>query len=139
MRLFNEGPGAIHAGLILMSGRALRAALIAAGSALLSLAANSQTPPPVRPPEVLAQLSRDAEIPGLAEPFKGITANGKIEPGLFHIRSTGVSTAPVRNAAERFLAGLTKEQRDRTQFGVNDPEWRKWMNQSFYVRQGVSF
>ena len=36
MRLFNEGPGAIHAGLILMSGRALRAALIAAGNVLLA-------------------------------------------------------------------------------------------------------
>ena len=73
----------------------------------------------MRPPEVLAQLSRDAEIPGLAEPFKGITANGKIEPGLFHIHSTGVSTAPVRHAAEQFLAGLTTEQRDQ------DAVWRR--------------
>ena len=24
-------------------------------------------------------------------------------------------------------------------FAVDDPEWRKWMNQNFYVRQGVSF
>ena len=24
-------------------------------------------------------------------------------------------------------------------FAVDDPEWRKWMNQDFYVRQGVSF
>ncbi len=24
-------------------------------------------------------------------------------------------------------------------FPVDDPEWRKWMNQHFYVRQGVSF
>jgi len=24
-------------------------------------------------------------------------------------------------------------------FSVNDPEWRKWMNQHFYVRQGVGF
>jgi len=24
-------------------------------------------------------------------------------------------------------------------FSVDDPEWRKWMNQHFYVRQGVSF
>ena len=24
-------------------------------------------------------------------------------------------------------------------FAVDDPEWRKWMNQHFYVRQGVSF
>ena len=24
-------------------------------------------------------------------------------------------------------------------FPIDDPEWRKWMNQHFYVRQGVSF
>jgi hypothetical protein len=30
-------------------------------------------------------------------------------------------------------------QRSRTLFPVDDPEWRKWMNQHFYVRQGVSF
>ncbi len=41
-------------------------------------------------------------------------------------------------AAERFLASLSKEQRDRTMFAVDDVEWRKWMNQHFYVRQGVS-
>jgi hypothetical protein len=85
------------------------------------------------------QMSIDAEKKGLAEPFKGITTNGEVEPGLFGIQSTGVSNAPVRSATERFLASLTAEQRNRTMFSVDDPEWRKWMNQHFYVRQGVSF
>ena len=100
---------------------------------------SSQAPPARRPPAELLRLSLAAETPGLAEPFKGITSDGHIEPGLFAIRSTGVSTAPVRMAAETFLAGLTPAQRDKTVFAVDDPEWRKWMNQSFYVRQGVSF
>ena len=95
--------------------------------------------PRKRPPEELLRLSIEAETPGLAEPFKGITTNGQIETGLFSIRSTGVSTEPVRRAAETFLAGLTKAQRGKTMFAVDDAEWRKWMNQSFYVRQGVSF
>ena len=75
--------------------------------------ASSQAPPPKRPPAELLRLSLAAETPGLAEPFKGITANGQVEPGLFAIRSTGVSTAPVRKAAETFLAGLTAAQRAR--------------------------
>ncbi len=100
---------------------------------------SSQTPPPKRPPEELLRLSLAAEKPGLAQPFKGITTNGTIEPGLFAIRSTGVSTAPVRTAATAFLAALTPAQRAKTVFAVDDVEWRKWMNQSFYVRQGVSF
>ena len=100
---------------------------------------SSQAPPPRRPPAELLRLSIAAETPGLAEPFKGITSDGQVESGLFAIRSTGVSTAPVRTAAETFLAGLTPTQRDKTVFAVDDPEWRRWMNQSFYVRQGVSF
>jgi len=89
--------------------------------------------------ERFRQMSADYERKGLAEPFKGITTNGTVEQGLFGIHATGVPTTPVRGAAERFLASLSKEQRDRTMFPVDDPEWRKWMNQHFYVRQGVSF
>jgi hypothetical protein len=62
-----------------------------------------------------------------------------VETGLFPLHSTGVSTEPVRKAAEIFLAALTTEQRAKTMFAVDDPEWRKWMNQHFYVRQGVCF
>ena len=95
--------------------------------------------PAPRPPAELLRLSLAAETPGLADPFKGITTNGQVEPGLFAVKSTGVSTAPVRQAAESFLAALSPEQRRKTMFDVKDDEWRKWMNQSFYVRQGVSF
>jgi hypothetical protein len=89
--------------------------------------------------ERFRQMSADYERKGLAQPFKGITTGGNVEAGLFGIHSTGVSTAAVRNAAERFLASLSNEQRNRTMFPVDDPEWRKWMNQHFYVRQGISF
>jgi hypothetical protein len=89
--------------------------------------------------EKFRQMSADYERKGLTEPFKGITANGTVEPGFFGIHSTGVSTAAVRTAAERFLASLSQPQRDRTMFAVDNLEWRKWMNQHFYVRQGVSF
>lgn len=116
---------------------ALLSAVFLAGTLLQKV--STQTPPPKRTPAELLRLSVAAETPGLAEPFKGITSDGQVEPGLFGIRSTGVSTAPVRAAADTFLAGLTPTQRDKTVYLVDDPEWRKWMNQSFYVRQGVSF
>jgi hypothetical protein len=85
------------------------------------------------------QMSASSEKQGLAEPFKGITAGGQVEPGLFAIRATGVSTEPVRKAADAFLAVLTPSQREKSAFPIDDPEWRKWMNQHFYIRQGVSF
>ena len=123
---------AVHAGVVLV------AAAIWTFGPVSAQQAHKPAPPP-RPPAELLRLSLAAERPGLAEPFKGITANGTAETGLFAIRSTGVSTEPVRRAAAGFLASLTKEQRRKTTFEVGDDEWRKWMNQSFYVRQGVSF
>ena len=74
----------------------------------------------------------------LAEPYRGITS-GTAERGLFPIRATGVSTEPVRRAAQAFLAALTPEQRARTTYRMDDVEWRKWANQDIYIRQGVSF
>jgi len=73
------------------------------------------------------------------EPFKGVTTNGAVLPGLFPIVATGVSTAPVKQAADQFLAALTPDQRARTSFPVDDPEWRLWNNVHRYTRQGTSF
>jgi hypothetical protein len=89
--------------------------------------------------DLFRQMSMDAERTGLAEPYRGIFAAGAAEPGLFPLKSTGVSTEPVRKAAEAFVAALTQAQRAKAMFPVDDPEWRKWMNQHFYIRQGVGF
>jgi hypothetical protein len=75
----------------------------------------------------------------LEQPFKGITTDGTPEPGLYPIRSTGVSTEPVARAANAFIAALSPEQRSKTQYAVDDDEWRKWANVHRYERQGVSF
>jgi len=63
-----------------------------------------------------------------AEPFKGITTDGKVVPGLFSIQQTGVSNRPIKEAAEVFLASLKPEQRAKTIFPVDTREWRKWSN-----------
>jgi hypothetical protein len=79
------------------------------------------------------------EARALAEPFRGVTTNGTVMPGLYSIRSTGVSTEPVMRAANAFIAALAPEQRAKTQFLVDDDEWRKWANVHRYPRQGVSY
>src|SRR5579872_2936350 len=79
--------------------------------------------------ERFRQISEQYEAEGLAAPFKGITTNGQVVPALFEIKPTGVSTEPVRNAAEAFIATLTPVQLGRTIYPVDDIEWRKWMNQ----------
>jgi hypothetical protein len=74
----------------------------------------------------------------LAQPFVGLTAAGPVEAGLYALEPTGISTAPVRLAAESFLAALTAEQRERTLYPVDDSEWRNWANVHLFDRQGVS-
>ena len=96
--------------------------------------------------DVLAQRPRrrrmslpQQEEKALADGFTGLTTDGKVIADLFRIKSTGVTTEPVREAAEKFIEGLTDQQRKATVFKVDDSEWRKWANQHHYQRQGVSF
>ena len=89
--------------------------------------------------ERFRRMSKESEDRGLAEPFKGVTTDSNVVSNLFPIRSTGVSTEPVRKAAEAFFETLTPQQWAQTFFPVEDVEWRKWMNQHFYIRQGTSF
>ena len=82
----------------------------------------------------------DAQIKAaLAEPYRGIYYLDVPPAGLFPIQKTAVSTEPVRQSAKAFLASLSKEDRKKTVFPVDDIEWRKWDNRHFYVRQGVGF
>lgn len=83
------------------------------------------------------QMSEQAESHGLADRYIGIHTDDGLIIGLYPVHSTGASTEPVREAATDLLAVLSTEQRNRTQFPVDDSEWRKWMNQHFYIRQGV--
>ena len=70
---------------------------------------------------------------------KGVTTQGSVVPDLFEIAPTGVSTQGVRNAAVRFMSSLSNLQLVRALFPIDDVQWRKWMNQNFYTRQGVCF
>lgn len=70
----------------------------------------------------------EKSLAAAAEPFKGITCDGKVIPGLFGIQKTGIPTQSIREAAQAFLGSLTVEQRDKTVFAVDTDEWRKWSN-----------
>jgi hypothetical protein len=74
----------------------------------------------------------------LAQPFTGITSSGSLRSGLYEIKKTGVSTAPVLDAARNLLASLSMDQRKKILFPVDDPEWRNWANVHRFQRQGVS-
>ena len=95
-----------------------------------------------------AAMQTGAQPPGMGlgglrmavtEPYFGITTDGTLVDGLFPIQLTGVSTAPVREAAVAFLDGLTQAQKDEATFAVDDSEWRTWFNISGGDRQGLAF
>ena len=73
----------------------------------------------------------------VAEPFKGIAADGRIEPGLFPLQATGVPTRPIADAAEAFLAALGPRSAAAL-FPVASDVWRRWSNiHIFAMRHGV--
>jgi hypothetical protein len=68
-----------------------------------------------------------------AEPYRGISANGQIEPGLFKLRDEGAPVEDMANAAEALLQTLSEQQRSRVCHPIDAPEWRVWSNPEFLV------
>jgi len=111
--------------------------LLAAGLAMGTALSQSQYPSNLLNQK--GNFSRGA-AEAIGEPFSGlVTSEGKIE-GLFPVRSTGVSTAAVQNAAAEFLDTLSTIDLSRTHFAINDPEWRDWSNVDvgIFPRRGIS-
>jgi hypothetical protein len=129
-------PGHTHGKSGAATRRAFLSSLVSAFVLLPSAFGQEKTP--VGTAEQFRKMSEDYERDGLADPFRGIATSQGILPDLFQISPTGVSTEPVRNAAEKFIASLTGGQLAKTMFPVDDVQWRKWMNQHFYVRQGIT-
>ena len=74
----------------------------------------------------------------LAQPFTGVTTDGTPLPGLFPLQPTNAPTAPIRQAAEAFLNGLTQPQRSEAMFSLDSDVWRRWSNiHPFLMRHGV--
>jgi hypothetical protein len=103
--------------------------------AVLALAVGAML---LRPMQTLKMIWPMAEAVAIGE-FVGVTTDGVVQPGLFEIAPTGVSTESVAAAAQALLAALSDEQRARVLFPVEDDEWRRWANMHFPPRQGVSF
>jgi hypothetical protein len=88
-------------------------------------------------PEGLKRMLEAAET-AVAQPFVGVTTDGKPVPGLFSLQQPGSSTAPIRQAAETLLAALTPQQRREAVFPLDSDVWRRWSNiHPFLMRHGV--
>lgn len=68
----------------------------------------------------------------LAEPFRDVTTDGQVLPGLFALQQTSISTRPLKDAAAAFSASLTAVQKKAALHPMDSPEWRKWTNWEQY-------
>lgn len=73
------------------------------------------------PPAMQALIDERAE--SLREPFRGLPPRGVTRPGLFPLWATGVSTAPITEAAAAFVGALSAGQRQRAVFPIEAVRW----------------
>ena len=74
----------------------------------------------------------------LSEPFIGVTTDGTPISGLYSIAGPeGESNSELVTAANAYLDSLTREQREKTRFEVDDDQWRLWSNVRPTVRWGL--
>ncbi|RFN44218.1 hypothetical protein FIE12Z_11544 [Fusarium flagelliforme] len=69
----------------------------------------------------------------LEEPFKGITNDGHVQPGLFSLQDEEVPILDITNAANAVIQASTKEQISRMIHHIDSPEWRTWSNPEFLL------
>jgi hypothetical protein len=68
-----------------------------------------------------------------AQPFKGLTPDGNVQPGLFSLQADGAPTAAMIEAVQSLLASLSPAQRKAMCFPVDSQMWRHWQNTELYV------
>jgi len=87
---------------------------------------SARSRPAALPPFLTSVL--EAAKASFAQPLAGISTDGKVREGLFPLRATGVTTAPILDAAREFLSTLDAAQRKKVVFDTEAVERRMWFN-----------
>jgi hypothetical protein len=69
----------------------------------------------------------------LAEPFKGITCDGKVKENLFVLEPNGAPVEAMTQAAHAILAMATADELKKIRRPIDSEQWRQWSNPEFYV------
>jgi hypothetical protein len=69
------------------------------------------------------------------QPFRGLTSDGNVEPGLFKIADEGFEVGGAVAAARELLDGLSDREREQVQFEIDAPEWRDWYNPEWLLNR----
>ena len=68
-----------------------------------------------------------------AEPYKGVTNDGKVRPGLFPIADEGIPISNIVDTAKALLLKLDGKQLSAIVYHIDSPEWRTWSNPEFLL------
>lgn len=78
------------------------------------------------------KLIGDAELPPVeetaAQPFVGVTTDGRPLPGLFELRDESAPAAQAAHAARDYLGSLGAAERAKATLPLGAVEWRMWIN-----------
>ncbi|KAJ9613221.1 hypothetical protein H2200_003163 [Cladophialophora chaetospira] len=69
----------------------------------------------------------------LKEPFKGVTNDGMVRPGLFKVQDEGVPIDDIVAKTESLLSQLKPAQFARVSYHIDSAEWRTWSNPEFLL------
>ncbi|KAJ0131513.1 Uncharacterized protein HZ326_25038 [Fusarium oxysporum f. sp. albedinis] len=67
------------------------------------------------------------------EPYRGISTDGHIRDGLFELQDEDVPIEAIASAANAVLEAMSDDQRRRTCYHIDSPEWRSWSNPEFLL------
>ncbi|KGO66407.1 Protein of unknown function DUF3500 [Penicillium italicum] len=69
----------------------------------------------------------------LQEPFKGVTTDGNVRPGLFTLQEEDVPIQQIVDATESLSALLDDKQKEAINYHIDSPQWRTWSNPEFLL------
>ena len=67
------------------------------------------------------------------EPYKGLTVDGTVMPGLFRLQPECAPSKSVIDATNALTTMLSAEQMEAMRFPADSPIWRDWQNTELYV------
>jgi hypothetical protein len=70
-----------------------------------------------------------------AEPFRGVTTDGNVIPGLYSLAPNGAPTEAMINAVLALFGVITSEQKKALCYPVDAREWRRWNNTEMYLHE----
>ncbi|RAH56046.1 hypothetical protein BO85DRAFT_423815 [Aspergillus piperis CBS 112811] len=69
----------------------------------------------------------------LQEPFKGVTTDGNVRPGLFTLQDEDVPVGDIVESVQNVLSLADDKQRQALSYHIDSPEWRTWSNPEFLL------